>query len=106
MDDTAIFPKIQVHPYPLQTQNPVEGMDGIAIFIENPESSIMQNEKKSGQKSDTIHRGGGTDIKWNGPLRYSPCKRHGFIISDQIILLFVINFRCYSYINFFLFHNA
>ncbi len=40
------FLEIQGHPYPLQMQNPVEGMDGIVIFIENPEPSIMQNEKK------------------------------------------------------------
>ncbi len=39
------FPEIQGHPYPLQTLNPVQGMDDIAIFIENPDSSIMQNEK-------------------------------------------------------------
>ena len=56
-----IFPEIQDHPYPLnlQTQNPVKDMDDIAIIYENPEPSIMQNGKKSGRKSDTIHRGVG-----------------------------------------------
>ena len=30
----------------------------------------MQNEKKSG----TIHRGGGTDKKWNGPISALICQ--------------------------------
>ncbi len=53
-----IFPQIQDHPYPLQMQDTVERMDDIAILYKNPETSIIQNEKKSGWKSDTIHRGG------------------------------------------------
>ena len=43
-------------------------MDDIAIFHKNPASSIIQNENKSGWKSDIIQRGGGTDKKWNGPM--------------------------------------
>ncbi len=39
------FPESQDHPYPLQRQNPVEGVDDIAILYKKPEPSIMQNEK-------------------------------------------------------------
>ncbi len=47
-----IHPEIQDHPYPLQTQNPVQGMDDIAILYKNTEPSMMQN--KSSWKSATI----------------------------------------------------
>ncbi len=40
---------IQGHPYPLQTENPVEGLDWfgciLQVFVNNSEPSMMQNEK-------------------------------------------------------------
>ncbi len=60
-----IFPEIQDHPYPLQMQNPVEGMNDIAILYKNPEPSIMQNEKKIPTGNPTPSIGGyGQKMEW------------------------------------------
>ncbi len=64
VDDTAnFFQKSKaIHTlYRLEIQGRVWM---ILHFFENPEPSIMQNEKKSGRKSNTIHRGVRTKMEW------------------------------------------
>ncbi len=40
------FPEIQDQPYPLQAQNPLQGMDDVAIFNKNQKPSIISDNAK------------------------------------------------------------
>ncbi len=63
-------------------------MDAIAILYENPEPSIMQNEKKTG--SDTIHTIGGIWTKnGKGPFYYFPWIPIFFFSYDSPKYVFV-----------------